>query len=275
VFVGDFNQLEPIGPGKPFKDMIGLGFPTVTLTNHYRNDSSILSLAKAILKDELDLSLLKQDGIQFIPCATTQEILDIMVRIYLEKDGKYPVISVYREEFSLGIDQINPIMKERINPANTDIGMGHQDPVIQITTTAKVDNGDIGIIQEFNPNHTTRIQFELAKEISYTLHEMVDYLELAYAITATKSQGSQYEGVIIPLLDIKKELTHRHSMWNKNTLYTAITRAQKELILIGDSRELMDGAKHKGVSRRTHLVKRIQKRFGMQSRQPETDKPYV
>jgi exodeoxyribonuclease V alpha subunit len=184
------------------------------------------------------------------------------VKIYSEKQGKFPIVSMYREEFSLGIDQLNPFLKQRINPTGSEVGMGKNDPVIQICNTAKVDNGEVGIIQEFQPSRRARIIFEPAKVVDYTLEEMLENVELAYAITTTKTQGSQYEGVIIPLIDINKELAHRHSMWYKNSLYTAITRAQKELILIGDLNELLDGVKRKGVTRRTLLTHRITKWLG-------------
>jgi exodeoxyribonuclease V alpha subunit len=262
VFVGDPNQLEPIGPGKPFADLIHLGFPTVTLRQNYRNDSSILALAKAIRNGEIDPVLLDKPGITFIPCETVEDAKEKLVKIYSEKQGKFPIVSMYREEFSLGIDQLNPFLKQRINPTGSEVGMGKNDPVIQICNTAKVDNGEVGIIQEFQPSRRARIIFEPAKVVDYTLEEMLENVELAYAITTTKTQGSQYEGVIIPLIDINKELAHRHSMWYKNSLYTAITRAQKELILIGDLNELLDGVKRKGVTRRTLLTHRITKWLG-------------
>lgn len=262
VFVGDPNQLEPIGPGRPFADMIKSGFPTVTLRKNYRNDSAILDLAKAILQGEIDPALLEQRGIKFIPCETIAETKEKLIQVYEENERKYPIISMYREEFSLGIDQLNPFMKQQINPAGTQYGMGKHDPVIQIRNTPKVDNGEVGIIQDFRPLQKSRITFGLDKEVTYTLEEMLDNLELAYAITTTKTQGSQYEGVIIPLIDINQELPHRHSMWYKNSLYTAVTRAQKELVLIGDLNELFDGVKRKGTVRRTQLLHRIQSLCG-------------
>ena len=273
VFVGDPHQLEPIGPGKPFADMIKLGFPAVTLRKNYRNDSTILALAKAILKEDIAPALLEQRGITYIPCETVDETKEKLIQVYEEKQRKYPIISMYREEFSLGIDQLNPFMKQRINPNGSEFGMGKDDPVIQTCNTPQVDNGEVGIIQDFRPIQKSRIAFGPAKEVTYTLEEMLNNLELAYAITTTKTQGSQYEGVIIPLLDIRQELPHRHSMWYKNSLYTAITRAQRELVLIGDLNELIDGVKRKGTVRKTQLAQRIQNFFGEKNPSPDKIKP--
>lgn len=274
VFVGDPNQLEPIGPGRPFAEMIQLGFPTVTLLQNYRNDSAILALAKAILHEEVDLALFAKPGIKHIPSETIEDTKEKLASIYAEKQGKFPIVSMYREEFSLGVDQLNPYIKQRINPDASELGMGKNDPVIQMRNTAKVDNGEVGVIQECRTSRGARICFEQAKEVDYTPEELLDQVELAYAITTTKTQGSQYEGVILPLVDINRELEHRHSMWYKNSLYTAITRAQKELILIGDLQEMIDGVKRKGVMRRTQFSKRIEKVLGKCKVSQDTAEPY-
>ncbi|WP_308633944.1 AAA family ATPase [Paenibacillus silvisoli] len=261
VFVGDPNQLEPIGPGRPFLDMISLGFPTVTLTRNYRNDSSILSLARAVLLGEVDYSQLEAAGIQTIPIETVAETKECIVRMYQDKSKQYPVITMYREQYSLGTDRLNLYMKQRINPVNLSEGMGAGDPVIQTTNTSRADNGEVGMIRSFHPSHSSRVYFEPDKEVLYTLPELMSEMELAYAITTAKTQGSQYEGVIIPLTDIGLEIPHRQSMWYKNSLYTALTRARKELVLVGDPQILIKGAQRKGMTRKTMLVKRIRHVF--------------
>lgn len=271
VFVGDPNQLEPIGPGRPFLDMISLGFPTVTVTRNYRNDSAILSLARAVLLGEVDYSQLEVEGIQTIPTENASEIKENIVRSYQEKAKQYPVITMYREQYSLGTDRLNVFMKKRINPVDMAEGMGAGDPVIQTTNTARADNGEVGVIRSFHRSQSSSVFFEPDKEVRYTLPELMSEMELAYAITTAKTQGSQYEGVIIPLTDIGLEIPHRQSMWYKNSLYTALTRARKELVLIGDPRILINGARRKGMTRRTMLVKRIQHVFKGSGILPETD----
>jgi exodeoxyribonuclease V alpha subunit len=258
VFIGDPNQLEPIGPGRPFIDMIQYDFPTVTLQTNYRNDSGILTLARTILKGEVDDALLHQEGIHFISTETIEQAKEELVMQYRKNEGKYPIISMYREEFSLGTNQLNPFLKMRLNPTPSEIGMSENDPVIQTQNTKKAANGDLGIIRSYHPVAGARISFETTKEVDYTLDEMLGYLELAYAITTSKTQGSQYEGVIIVLVDIKKELSHRHSMWYRNSLYTAITRAKKELILVGDYNEFIEGVKRTGFIRKTRLIRRFE-----------------
>ncbi|AZN40348.1 AAA family ATPase [Paenibacillus albus] len=261
VFVGDPNQLEPIGPGRPFLDMISLGFPTVTLKRNYRNDSTILSLARAVLQGEVGHSQLEAAGILMIPAESVAETKENIVRIYQDKAKQYPVITMYREQYSLGTDRLNVYMKQQINPLVVAEGMGLGDPVIQTINTARADNGEVGVIRSVHPSQSSRVFFEPDKEVVYTLPELVSEMELAYAITTAKTQGSQYEGVIIPLTDIGIEIPHRQSMWYKNSLYTALTRARKELILIGDPQIIIKGAERKGTTRKTMLVKRIQHVF--------------
>lgn len=258
VFIGDPNQLEPIGPGRPFIDMIQYAFPTVTLQTNYRNDSGILALARSILKGEVDEGLLHQEGIHFIRTDTIEQAKEQLVMQYRKNNGKYPIVSMYREEFSLGTNQLNPFLKMQLNPTPSEIGMSVYDPVIQIQNTKKAANGDMGIILSYHSVTGSRISFETNIDVDYTLDEMLGYLELAYAVTTTKTQGSQYEGVIIVVVDIKKELSHRHSMWYRNSLYTAITRAKKELILVGDFNEFVDGLKRTGFVRKARLIQRFE-----------------
>jgi exodeoxyribonuclease V alpha subunit len=258
VFIGDPNQLEPIGPGRPFIDMIQYAFPTVTLQTNYRNDSGILALARSILQGEVDERLLHQEGIHFIRTDTIEQAKEQLVMQYRKHNGKYPIVSMYREEFSLGTNQLNPFLKMQLNPTPSEIGMSVNDPVIQIQNTKKAANGDMGIIRSYHSVTGSRISFETNIDANYTLDEMLGYLELAYAVTTTKTQGSQYEGVIIVVVDIKKELSHRHSMWYRNSLYTAITRAKKELILVGDFNEFVDGLKRTGFVRKTRLIQRFE-----------------
>ncbi|SEN05100.1 AAA family ATPase [Paenibacillus sp. OV219] len=273
VFVGDPNQLEPIGPGRPFLDMISLGFPTVTLKRNYRNDSAILSLARAVLLGEVDYSQLEVAGIRMIPTETVEETKETIVRMYQDNAKQYPVITMYREQYSLGTDRLNEYMKQRINPVHMAEGMGAGDPVIQMTNTSRADNGEVGMIRFFNPTQSSCIFFEPDKEVLYTFPELMSEMELAYAITTAKTQGSQYEGVIIPLTDIGLEIPHRQTMWYKNSLYTALTRARKELVLIGDPHILINGARRKGLARKTMLVKRIKHVFKGTGILPDTNPP--
>lgn len=258
VFIGDPNQLEPIGPGRPFIDMIKYGYPTVTLKTNYRNDIGILALARSIIKGKMDESVFHQEGVHFIKTETIEQAKEELVNQYRKNKGMYPIISMYREEFSLGINQLNPYLKMQLNPSLSEFGMSENDPVIQTRSTKKAANGDIGMIVSYQPDSGSRILFETGKEVDYTLEEMLDNLELAYAITTAKTQGSQYEGVIIALVDIKKELTNRHSMWYRNSLYTAITRSKKELIVVGDYYEFVAGIERTGTPRKTRLIRRFE-----------------
>ncbi|HUC92076.1 MAG TPA: AAA family ATPase [Paenibacillus sp.] len=265
IFVGDPNQLEPIGPGNPFADMLRFGFPAVRLSRNYRNDSAILALADAVLSGEADESLLQGKGIAFIPCTSAEQALPLLRKAYADRDGDCPIVTMYREESAVGVEKLNAWMKRQVNPsrgscgtATFDIG----DPVMQIVNTGIADNGDMGRIEAVHRQKGVQIAFESGLEAFYSPDELSDFIELAYAITTAKTQGSQYEGVVIPILDIRHELSHRHSMWYRNSLYTAVTRAKKELAIIGDIQEFIAAAERSGRSRRTRLLRRLEAYLG-------------
>ncbi|KIL36975.1 hypothetical protein SD71_04555 [Cohnella kolymensis] len=275
VFVGDPNQLEPIGPGRPFLDLIEYGFPAATLKRHYRNDSSILQMGKAILDGNGGfVPAASGEEIEFIPLENISEVREEVTNQYAKYGGTYPVVTMYREQFSLGVDRLNPYMKQRLNPGEpgAEARISLHDPVIQTRNTEIVSNGDLGVITDIDADKGIVILFDTGVEVTYSTYELPEFVELAYALTTAKTQGSEYEGVIIPLVDIKTELVHRHSMWYRNSLYTAITRAKNKLILIGSYQELSDGIKRTGVRRNTRLKNRLEAYLGWKE-QTDTDKP--
>ena len=231
IFVGDPDQLPSVGPGQVLHDLIGV-FPTVKLNRVFRQaqESDIIINAHKLNNGDIDLKLGKD--FFFINKETPEDILKVITdyakSFYQEKGDLHglQVISLMRKG-TLGIDNLNTLLQDMANPGNSYFRVG--DRVIQTINNynKNVFNGDMGIIEKLNP---LTVDFNGTK-IKYTKFE-TDQLALSYAITAHKSQGSEYPVVIMPLH------TQQYIMLSRQVVYTAITRAEKLVILVGDYRSL-------------------------------------
>ncbi len=258
VMVGDSDQLPSVGAGNLLKSLIeSKCLPVIELKEIFRQaeKSCIVTNAHRIVRGEMpDLSQKSNDFFFFkraeAPLATN--LLIDLVKTRLPKAYKYSptddiqVISPSRKGI-LGVVELNKALQEQLNPKHIMkkevkspiYTIREGDKIMQTKNNydivwskdgeqgAGIYNGDIGKILSIN-----RAKLEVAIDFdgriaAYTF-DMVDQLELAYAITAHKSQGSEFEAVIIPLLGGFDKLYYR------NLLYTAVTRAKKLLIIIGD-----------------------------------------
>ncbi len=263
ILVGDSNQLPSVGPGNVLKDIIeSKVFPVVKLNHIYRQGekSQIVTNAHAINNGkEIDLQMKSRDFYFF----AKNDIRSVMAGlIYLVKDR----IPLYLEEKpyniqvltpmrkgELGVEHLNEVLQYYLNPAaahkierETKNGLFREgDKVMQIKNNYKLEwritdsrgyvqeeglgvfNGDMGVIREIN-SHSEKIiiAFDDNRIVEYPF-TMADELELAYAITIHKSQGSEYPAVVLPLLSGPSILC------NRNLLYTAVTRAQRCVAIIG------------------------------------------
>ena len=272
ILVGDVNQLEPVGCGAPFRDMMHSGcFPTVRLQTTYRQQegSGIITLSKSILRGEVPAF----EGLPdctFIPVEDAVQIREEIKKQIdrLLKEGSLPdtenpikkimVLSPVKGHM-LGTDNLNQVIKNAFNPASSseqfhEFACG--DLVIQNVNnhTLKVFNGSIGTVTNINDDGSISVVFDDdvkdGRIVQYGPKEQLQ-LSHAYAITIHKSQGSEYPVVIIPMaIDYMGENHHR------NLLYTAVTRAQKKLILIG-SMEALEGFAKTVHSRVTFLKEKI------------------
>ena len=231
IFVGDPDQLPSVGPGQVLHDLIGV-FPTVKLDQVFRQaqESDIIINAHKLNKGDIDLKLGKD--FFFINKETPEDTLKVIINyaesFYQEKGDLHglQVLSLMRKG-SLGIDNLNTLLQDIANPGDSYFRIG--DRVIQTVNNynKNIFNGDMGIIEKLNP---IVVNFSGTK-ISYNKFE-TDQLALAYAITAHKSQGSEYPVVLIPLH------TQQYIMLSRQVVYTAITRAEKLVILVGSYRAL-------------------------------------
>ncbi len=289
ILVGDVNQLPSVGPGSVLKDIIlSERFPVVTLTRIFRQagESDIVVNAHKINAGEPVVLDNKSRDFFFLKRQEAEVIIRVVITLIQKKLPKYveappneiQVMTPTRKGL-LGVENLNTMLQQYLNPRSPEkeekeingrlFRVG--DKVMQIKNNYQlawevrtkygmpvdsgmgVFNGDMGII--------TRIHsYEEILEVEYDEHRKVDYpfqaveeLELAYAITVHKSQGSEYPAVILPLLPGPKLL------YNRNLLYTAVTRAKKCLTIVGSESVFQEMIRNKSEQNRyTSLAERIQ-----------------
>ncbi len=264
VLVGDADQLPPVGPGNFLRDLIASGRAPVTqLTEIFRQarESDIVLNAHAINQGQMPVQSGK-DGDFFVmkksdPATVLQTITDLcrdrLPRYYGISPSQIQVLSPARRQ-GAGTAQLNRCLQEALNPATPqknekrfgDTIFREHDRVIQIRNNYDIVwervgdgepgtgmfNGDVGeIVQIFPGQECLLVKFD-DKLATYTF-DMLDELELAYAMTVHKSQGSEFEAVVVALsAGIPKRLLTR------NILYTAITRAKRLLVIVGSPETL-------------------------------------
>lgn len=271
VFVGDKDQLPSVGPGKVFADMIeSQVLSTISLHRIYRQakDSSIIRLAHDVRQGRLPEDLLtKQADRSFIPCPTHQipQAIHQIVNKAIEKGYTSQTLQVLAPMYKgpAGIDQINQLMQAMLNPPKArkreltyfDRVYRVGDKVLQLVNNTEegVYNGDVGQITAILTSKETESKSEEVVvsfdevEIHYQRSDL-NQLTLAYCTSIHKAQGSEYDLVILPLVNQFSRMLRR------DILYTAITRASQSLILLGDPQAFYQAATHQQIDRKTNLL---------------------
>lgn len=289
ILVGDVNQLPSVGPGSVLKDIIASGkFPVVTLTKIFRQagESDIVVNAHKINAGEPVILNNKSRDFFFLKRQEADVIISVVITLIQKKLPKYvnaapteiQVMTPTRKGL-LGVERLNTILQKYLNPpapekAEKEFGQKIfrvGDKVMQIKNNYQLEweictkfgltvdkglgifNGDMGIVREINTyDETIVVEYDEARKVKYP-YELLDELELAYAITVHKSQGSEYPAVIIPLLQGPRML------YNRNLLYTAVTRAKKCLTIVGSDATFQEMIQNKNEQNRyTSLAERIQ-----------------
>ncbi len=262
VLVGDSDQLPSVGAGNILHDLLQSDcVPTVTLTEIFRQaaQSLIVTSAHEIISGEVPQTEVKDNDFFFLKRELSQSAATVvsLCRDRLPKAYGYsPLWDIQvlcpSRQGELGTAALNTKLQAAINPKGADkpeVKSGQNlfregDKVMQVRNNydiiwtrddgengAGVFNGDIGIIEGIDrPAQLLTIRFD-DRVTDYTFDQLTE-LELAYAITVHKSQGSEYEAVVIPLAKPMPNLYYR------NLLYTAVTRAKRLLILLGDPETL-------------------------------------
>lgn len=270
ILVGDVDQLPSVGPGQVLQDLIeSKSFPTVMLKKIYRQagESDIVMNAHRINMGQKIALNNKSKDFFFLPRNDAQVIYKHMIQLITEKLPRYVEAQPYdiqvltpMRKGSLGVETLNEILQRYLNPADPskqEHMTGERifregDKVMQIKNNYQLEweivsqygiridsgsgvfNGDIGTIRRIREESSTvQVEYDEHRLVEYTFSQL-DEIELAYAITIHKSQGSEYPAVLLPLLSGPKMLM------NRNLLYTAVTRARKCVTILG-SQEVVDG----------------------------------
>ena len=294
ILVGDVNQLPSVGPGQVLQDLIySETFSVIGLQKIFRQaeDSDIVVNAHKIHKgQELELNNKSKDFF-FLERQDVNVIYKHMIQLMQEKLPKYCQISPFEVQVltpmrkgNLGVQTLNQILQKYLNPedmhkaehvyGDTIFRVG--DKVmhtrnnyqleweivskynIPIDKGVGVFNGDMGTIKEiYEYNQTLVVEFDDLRKVTYPFSAL-DELELAYAITIHKSQGSEYPAVVMPLLAGPKPL------FNRNLLYTGVTGARNCLTILGSKEILGDMIENNQENRRyTGLRSRIREVKGI------------
>ena len=264
ILVGDVNQLPSVGPGSVLKDIIESNqFHTVKLNKIFRqaSTSDIIVNAHKINNGEEVLLDNKSMDFFFLKRYEADKIINVTLQLIKQKLPKFVDASEYdiqvltpTRKGLLGVERLNTVLQMYLNPEDASKrekeynGMIFRegDKVMQIKNNYQLEweirskyglcidkgtgvfNGDMGIIEEINYfAETMTVSFDEGKMVEYPF-KLLEELELAYAITIHKSQGSEYPAVVIPLFQGPRMLL------NRNLIYTAVTRAKKCVTIVGD-----------------------------------------
>lgn len=268
ILVGDENQLPSVGAGNVLKDIIRSHcIPVVSLVRVFRQEegSAIVENAHKINKGLPILMDNKSKDFFYMPRTSTKDVSAEVAALLTRKLPKYvecdsteiQVLTPMRNG-DLGVSKLNEILQKELNPPssrkkekelNNGVIFREGDKVMQIRNNYKLEwavyggkgrfkveegvgvfNGDMGIVKEIDTyNEEVIVLFDDEREVCYP-YNLLDELELSYAITIHKSQGSEYPAVVLPLFSGPRVLM------NRNLLYTAVTRAKKCVVIVGNGK---------------------------------------
>ena len=291
ILVGDVNQLPSVGPGRVLQDLISSGvFRTVMLHKIFRQamESDIVTNAHRILNGEVpqmgnksrDFFFLERDNAPVIYKHTVELMRDKLPG-YLHCDiGEIQVLTPMRKG-ALGVNRLNEVLQSVLNPPaegknevqRQDVTFREGDKVMQTRNNYQIEwvirgnyglkvdsgngvfNGDSGVIQEIDTSaEIVTVCFDEEKIVEYPFSDLDD-LEPAYAVTVHKSQGSEYPAVILPLL------SGPAGLFNRNLLYTAVTRARDCVVILGSRQavaamtaNVKENRRYTGLKERIHEI---------------------
>lgn len=245
ILVGDADQLPSVGPGAVLSELINCGLvPVVILDKVFRqaDGSCIAENAKRVRHGET--MLLFDDDFQFWSSHDIHQSADWLERLYLQEIYRYGVDNVvlltpFRKRTETGMQALNARLRSLVNPAAPDkpeLTFGQRtfrlgDKVMQTQNRAEVSNGDIGYIckvERRNDGFLIEVDFGGDRVVPYEDRESLNRLDLAYVTTVHKSQGCEYDSVLLSVQDLHGRMLKR------SLFYTTITRAKRRLLMVGD-----------------------------------------
>lgn len=294
ILVGDSSQLPSVGPGQVLHDIIASGkFPTIVLQKIFRQaeESDIVMNAHRIHRGEPIKMDNKSKDFFFLERNNAEVIYKHMVQLVRDKLPGYVSAGTYdiqvltpMKKGSLGAETLNEVLQKYLNPPDKqkkehlygDKLFREGDKVMQIKNNYQAEwevtgkfgvvidhgmgifNGDMGIITEINDySQELIVEYDEHRKVRYS-YTMLDDIELAYAITIHKSQGSEYPAVVMPLMGGPRMLL------NRNLLYTAVTRAKGSVVILGTTETVNTMiANEEQLHRYTGLTDRIEDIFAI------------
>ncbi len=274
ILVGDPEQLPSVGYGSVLRDLLDADLPCTKLEKTFRqaSESGLFANIENI-KLGLYTGFEKRDDFKVIRASTPAKARNIMVSEFLKAKERYSLDQVvcltpYRRKGENCAIKINEVLQSIINPAKENspscsylttepdgfsyrITLRVGDPVMQLSNAELVSNGDVGTVKEIDvDNELVKVQFT-GQIVTYNKNMLGD-LSLAYAMSVHKSQGSEYACVITSALSDDMD------MLSRNTIYTAVTRAKKECIIVTDKDSAAKACKKEtGYERITGLTEEI------------------
>lgn len=259
ILVGDADQLPSVGPGNVLKDMIDSDIESVRLKKIFRQAGESNIVVNAHRINQGHYPLLNQLGKDFFfidasPYNFKDTLVDLVTKrlpsyYKLDPIGDIQILSPTKKS-DWGVESINSILQEELNPRKDFLEINKKifkkgDKVMQVRNNYDLEpvnnfsqvsdgvyNGDIGLIESLDiENESLRVKFYDGSLVDYKKEDIRD-LDLSYAITIHKSQGSEFDCVIIPMMQAS------YMLLNRNLLYTGVTRAKKLVILLGEKRIL-------------------------------------
>ena len=265
VLVGDADQLPSVGPGAVLSELIRCGrIPMVMLDKVFRQSEGSMIAENAQRIRHGDTDLLFDGDFQFWASADIQQSAQWLERLYMQEVGRFGVDNValltpYRAKTETGVRSMNERLRALVNPpaANKpEITVGQRvfhlgDKVMQTKNREEVSNGDIGYIRKIerdSDGFLVEVDFHDDRVVAYEDNEALSHLDLAYATTIHKSQGGQYDSVLLSVQNLHGRMLKRP------LVYTGLTRAKRRAGIVGDWSAIIRAIETTDTERRNTLL---------------------
>ena len=265
VLVGDADQLPSVGPGAVLSELLRCGrIPMVMLDKVFRQSegSMIAENARHIRHGDTDLQF---DGdFQFLGSADIQQSAEWLERLYMQEVRRYGVDNValltpFRAKTETGVRSMNERLRALVNPPGAnkpELSLGQRifrlgDKVMQTKNREEVSNGDIGYIRKIerdDDGFLVEVDFHDDRIVAYEDNESLSHLDLAYATTIHKSQGGQYDSVLLSIQNCHGRMLKRP------LVYTGLTRARCKAQIVGDWQAVIRAIQTTDTERRNTLL---------------------
>ncbi len=273
ILVGDVNQLPSVGPGNVFRELVQCGVIPVTVLDmvfRQKENSRIAMNAQRMLQNNATLDY----GTDFVfrEANSAAEASELIQKIYKDAVGRLgtdnvQVLSPYRKKGDVSTNALNEVLWDLVNPEiSPEVGKNEKleafrigDKIIHNKNKNGISNGDIGYVTDIFTDEDgvvlTRLEFSEHRNVEYNSDEL-DMVEHSYATTVHKSQGSEYRMVILPWLPMF------YKMLRRDILYTAITRAKEQVVIVGSKKAIYMAIHNTDSDKRnTRLGERVVREF--------------